>query len=283
MGVRTVLTVYARDEEHARRSCRLAFHRVSELENSMSDYRINSELNQLCKGSGGSQRKISDDLFFVLARAQQISRLTGGAFDVTASPLVRLWREARQSHTLPDPKKIAAARRLVNWQWLKLDRKNQTAQLSKPGMQLDLGAIVKGYAGDCALDALKTQGILSALFEAGGEVVLGDAPPGARGWKVEVENATASGAPEVVELHNAAISVSGDTGQFVIIGGKRYSHVVDPKTGMGLTSRVAVTVIAPRGITTDSLSTALSIADAPHRRRLLRAFPEAKAYIRYLK
>ena len=283
MGVRTTLTVYARDEAHARRACRLAFNRIAQLEDSMSDYRINSEINRLSKNAGGAAMKISGDLFFVLARAQELSRLADGAFDVTASPLIRLWREARREKMLPDPQKVAAAQKLVNWQNLKLNRQNQTAQLLMKGMQLDLGGIAKGYAGDCAIEVLKTQGISSALFEAGGDVVLGDAPPKTNGWKIEIENATSSGAPRVVELHNAAIAASGDSSQFVVIKGKRYSHVVNPKTGFGLTNRVAVTVIAPRGITTDSLATAFSLADEKARRRLQRAFPQAQVFIRYLK
>ncbi len=283
MGVRTTLTVYARDEDHARRACRLAFDRIAALENSMSDYRKNSEINHLSQNAGGAPMKISDDLFFVLARAQQIARLSDGAFDVTVSPLIRLWRTARREKTLPDAQKIAAARLLVDWTKLKLDRQNQTAQLLLKAMQIDLGAIAKGYAGDCAIEILKAQGINSALFEAGGDVVVGDAPPGTNGWKIEIENATSSGAPRVVTLHNAAIGASGDTSQFVTIGGKHYSHVVNPKTGMGLTNRVAVTVIAPRGITTDSLATAFSLADKNVRRHLQRAFPQAQVFIRYLK
>lgn len=283
MGVRTNLTVYARNEEHARRACRLAFDRVAQLENSMSDYRLNSEINRLSQNAGGAPLKISTDLFFVLSRAQEIARLTDGAFDVTASPLIRLWRTARREKKRPDSRNIAEAQHLVNWRWLKLNRQNQTAQLLKPGMQLDLGAIAKGYAGDCVMDVLKSQGIRSALFEAGGDVVMGDAPPNTKGWKIEIENASSSGAPRVVQLYNAAIGTSGDTSQFVVIEGKRYSHVVNPKTGMGLTSRVAVTVIVPRGITTDSLSTAYSLADKKSRTRLTRAFPDAKVFIRYLK
>ncbi|HEY0073986.1 MAG TPA: FAD:protein FMN transferase [Abditibacteriaceae bacterium] len=283
MGVRTRLIVYARDEAHARHACRRAFDRISQLENSMSDYRLNSEINHLAKQAGGAPVKISNDLFFVLVYAQEIARLTDGAFDPTVSPLVRLWREARREKRLPDKKKFDAARQLVGWKKLKLNRKDQTAQLLKKGMQLDLGAIAKGYAGDCALNVLKAQGISSALFEAGGDVVLSAAPPGTKGWKIEVENASASGAPRVVELQNAALGASGDTNQFVVIGGKRYSHVVDAKTGLGLTNRVAVTVIAPRGILSDSLSTAWSLADNSQRRRLQRAFPQAQVFLRYLK
>lgn len=283
MGMRTRLTVYAQDEAHARRACRAAFDRIAQLENSMSDYRLNSEINRLARNASGPPMKISNDLFYVLSYAQEMARLTNGAFDVTVSPLVRLWREARREKRLPDKLKLVEARRLVSWRNLKLNRKKQTAQLLKKGMQLDLGAIAKGYAGDCALNVLRVQGIKSALFEAGGDVVLGDAPPDTKGWQVEIENATSSGAPRVMELQNAALGASGDTNQFVMINSKRYSHVVNAKTGLGLTNRVAVTVIAPRGILSDSLATAFSLADSSQRRRLKRAFPQAQVFLRYLK
>jgi FAD:protein FMN transferase len=280
MGVRTNITVYARNSEQARRACSRAFARMAQLENVMSDYRINSELNQLNAHAGGPPLPISADLFFVLSHAQEMARISDGAFDVTAGPLIRLWRRVRKSGALPAPSELKAARALVNWRWLKLNRAQRSAQLLKAGMQLDLGGIAKGYAGDCVLDALRRQGLPHALFEAGGDVVLGEAPPGTRGWMVEIENYKDSQS-RTLPLANCAISTSGDTNQFVIIGGKRYSHIVNPATGLGLTNRRAVTVIAPRGITTDALSTALSITDR-HAHRLQRAFPDAKIYVRPL-
>ncbi len=281
MGVRARLVVWAPSRERAESACRLAFARMAELENSMSDYRPHSEINRLAARAGGPAVPISADLFFVLAHAQHIARLSDGAFDVTIAPLIQLWRRARKSKTLPPPAELAHARALVGWKYLRLDRKKQTAQLIKHGMKLDLGGIAKGYAGDCVLDVLRRQGIKRALFEAGGDIVLGDAPPGQRGWNIEVENAAPS-APKMLSLSNCAVSTSGDTNQFVVIGGKRYSHVVNPKTGLGLTNRVIVTVIAPRGMTADALSK-LGVADEKHRRRLLRAFPDVKAYIRRVK
>ena len=146
-------------------------------------------------------------------------------------------------------------------------------------MKLDFGGIAKGYAGDCALDVLRRQGVTSALFEAGGDLVLGDAPPGQPGWRIENENAP--GRP-VMLLQCCAVSTSGDANQFVVLGGRRYSHIVNPQTGLGLTNRVAVTIIAPHGVESDALSTAFSVADYRHRRRLWRAFPSTKIYIRHL-
>jgi thiamine biosynthesis lipoprotein len=117
-----------------------------------------------------------------------------------------------------------------------------------------------------------------ALIEAGGDIVVGDPPPGETGWRIEVANADAK--DRFVTLANAAISTSGDTEQFVEIGGQRYSHVVDPKTGYGLTDRMAATVIAPNGITSDGLSTAFCLMGPERGKPLLKRYPGVKAYVR---
>ena len=281
MGVRTRLVVWTTSQHKAESACRLAFQRVGQLESMMSDYRRDSEIMRLSSRGAAQPVKVSDDLFFVLARAQEVARISDGAFDVTAGPLVQLWRRTRKTQVLPSAAELAQAKALSGWQKLRLNRANQTAQLTVSGMRLDLGAIAKGYAGDCALDVLRRQGISRALFEAGGDIVLGDAPPGKRGWDIEVVNA-APGAPKLLSLANCAVSTSGDLYQWVKIGGKRYSHVVNPQTGLGLTNRKAVTVIAPRGILSDSLSTALSVANEQTSRRLLRAFPHVRAHVRHV-
>ena len=146
-------------------------------------------------------------------------------------------------------------------------------------MQLDLGGIAKGYACDEALRVLREKGIKSALVEMGGDIAVGGAPPGAKGWNIQMENAIDPARRRVI-LTNAAISSSGDTVQFVEINGVRYSHIVNPKTSLGLTDRIAVTVIAPNGITSDGLSTAVSVMGAKKGRILVGTYPGVSAYIR---
>src|SRR5579862_5301967 len=127
-----------------------------------------------------------------------------------------------------------------------------------PGMRLDLGGIAKGYADDEVQKVLKQHGIKRALVEMGGDIVVSDPPPGSKGWEILVPNAGIDHAPDKLYFANQAISTSGDTEQFVVIGGVRYSHVVDPHTGQALTSRVQVTVIAPDGLTSDPLCKAIA-------------------------
>lgn len=257
MGVQVGLAVYAPDQPTAETACRAAFQRVEALENLMSDYRKDSELLRLGARAGGPAVQVSPELFFVLQKAQTLSRQTDGAFDVTVGPEIQLWRRARKNGQLPGREELEGARALTGWRMMRLSGADRTVRLEKPGMRLDLGGIAKGYAGDEAIRVLAGHGIKSALFEAGGDIVVSDPPPQARGWTIAIENA--NGAPEKLVLHNCAISTSGDTVQFVEIGGNRYSHVVDPRTGQALTNHYAATVVAPRGIDTDALSTALTV------------------------
>jgi thiamine biosynthesis lipoprotein len=144
-------------------------------------------------------------------------------------------------------------------------------------MRLDLGGIAKGYVGDEAIATLKRNGISRALFEAGGDIVASDAPPGKAGWEIRILDA---GASRTIELANAAVSTSGDTAQFVVINGVRYSHVIDPRTGIALTNRVMATVIARDGITSDSLSTAACVLGPERTQHLIERFPGVRAYVR---
>jgi thiamine biosynthesis lipoprotein len=261
MGTMFKIILYAPSEAEAGRAAKAAFERIVVLDGMMSDYRPTSELMQLCQKAGGASVHVSEPLFYVLARAQEVSRLSGGAFDVTVGPVVRLWRRARKTEQLPDPQKLARARALVGYQNIRLDEKNRTVQLLKPGMQVDLGGIAKGYSADEALRVLEEYGVARALVAAGGDIAVSGPPPDAEGWKIgiaplEDPNAKPS---RYLLLHDAAVSTSGDAEQYVEINGKRYSHIVDPRTGMGLVGRESVTVVAQHGIMADSLTKVVSV------------------------
>jgi FAD:protein FMN transferase len=261
MGTTFRIVLYAEDEKIARTAADAAFKRIAELDGIMSDYKPASELMQLCKKAGSGPVPVSDDLFRVLTRALEISRLTGGAFDITVGPVVRLWRIARRTMILPGTDDLDRARALVGYDKVQLDAKNRTVHLKTKGMMLDLGGISKGYAARAALEVLRRHGIRHALVAGGGDIVVGEAPPGAAGWRIGIaplENPNAK-PQRYLSLANAAVSTSGDAEQYVEIGGKRYSHIVDPKTGLGLTTRMSVTVIATDGKTSDGLATGMCV------------------------
>jgi thiamine biosynthesis lipoprotein len=220
------------------------------------------------------------ELFEILAEARRIAELSEGAFDPTVGPVVRQWRRARRTETLPTSEQLAHARESVGWRNFSLDVQNQTVTLLAPNMQLDLGGIAKGYAADAALKVLREHGLRSALVAASGDIAVGDAPPGQTGWHVSIGTPfRKDGEEQTLILANAAVSTSGDSEQSVVIEGTRYSHIVDPRTGLGLTTRCQASVIAPHAMQSDGLATAVSILGAEQGRELIQSQPRTSAII----
>ena len=262
MGVPFRIVLYAPHATKAQEAARAAFQRVSQLNVIMSDYDTDSELSRLSRTAGSGQSVIlSADLWKVLAKAQEFSARSDGAFDVTVGPYVSLWRKARREKKLPRADLLAAARNAVGWRKLRLDPKTRSATLLAEDMRLDLGGIAKGYALDEALRVLRKQGVRRALVTGGGDMAAGDPPPGKSGWRIKVAPLDVTNAPPArfVSLANAGLATSGDLFQRLEIDGRRYSHVVDPRTGLGLTDHSLVTVIAREAMTADGLSKVVSV------------------------
>ena len=272
MGVDFEVVVYASGEQEAIKAVDAAMARVAQLDKALSDYDPESELSRLSATSTVSNPqtlmnpadfptvRVSDDVWTVLEFSQRVSEQSGGAFDVTVGPLTRLWRRARRQKALPERELFEPAKAAVGYKFLRLDPEKRTAQLLRPNMRLDLGGIAKGYAADEALAAIKRHGVPKALVRASGDIAAGDPPPGEAGWLIGIAPLNPDEAPSrFVRLANMAISTSGDSRQHLEIGGKRYSHIVDPRTGLGIEGRSSVSVIAPNGIAADALATAASV------------------------
>lgn len=304
MGVPFAAAFYAPDEASANKAIAAAWARIEHLNSLMSDYDSNSELMRLCRDSGpGKPIAVSSDLFRVLSKSVEVSDLSDGAFDVSVGPLIKLWRRARRQKELPDPKLLQEARELVGWRNLRLCRmgtlarpldldkrrdgqecpsyENGCVELLKPGMKLDLGGIAVGYAADEGIRILKQHGITRAMIDGSGDIVVSDSPPGAIGWRIGIASLREPDAAptQFATLANCSISTSGDAYQFVEVGGRRYSHIVDPKTGLGLTERCSVTIIAPDGITADALATAVSVLGPVRGLKLIESQPCVAAMI----
>ena len=262
MGTKFRIVLYAPDKDTADKAAKAAFARVAELNKIMSDYIPDSELSKLCKmneSKPAGRVTVSDELFFVLSKAHEVSKLSDGAFDVTIGPIVRLWRQARKDRQLPERDVLEAALKRVGYKNLELDPIEKTVSFKIAGMQLDLGGIAKGYAADEGLKTIGKFGLKSALVAASGDIAVSKAPPGRDGWTIDIEPLPGSKEQRQLVLVDAAVSTSGDSEQFVEIAGTRYSHIVDPRTGIGLKGRRSVTVIARRGIEADSLTKMASI------------------------
>ena len=281
MGTVFHIELYAADDATASKTAEAAFARAEELEQIMSDYREDSELMRLAHEGARAPYPVSGDLYNVLAKSIRISALSHGAFDITVGPLVALWREAHRTGRFPNSSDLAKAKILVDYRTVELDPARHTVFLKRAGMRLDLGAIGKGYAADEMLALLESRGLRHAMVVAGGEVAIGAPPPGERGWKVAIDTADseAGNAPCTVVLHDAAISTSGDSKQFVEINGRRYSHVINPFTGVALEGRGTTTVLAREATTTDALGTALSVLPITDAIRLAETLPGVSVYM----
>ena len=249
------ITVWCDSENRAEQACKLAFDRAAELVKVFSDYDAESETRRLARSEIGQPIKVSDDLFRVLAYSKTLNRESNGAFDPTASPVIRLWRAARKNGRLPDSDEIDRALEQVGFGKVQiaLDEKNVTMMAS--GFDFDFGGIAKGYIGDQVMQVLQENGVEIGCYEAGGDIVLSGPPPGTNGWVIDVGQ-NDDGTAKTIQLKNCGVSTSGDARQFVEIDGKRYSHVVDPRTGIGVTTGRTAFVIAPTGMESDALATA---------------------------
>jgi thiamine biosynthesis lipoprotein len=291
MAVPWTVTVHAATSAGGQEAIAAAFAEIARIETILSDYDPASEISRLSMAAPtAAPLPVGDDLWRVLVRAAEIRDATAGAFDLTVGPLTTLWRRVRRSGRLPTADKLAAARAAVGADALLLDREARAVRLTRPDMRLDAGGIGRGYALDRALDALVVRGITAALVECSGDVIASGPPPGTTGWRISIRpfaGATAdAGGGGAIEapllLSHAAITTSGDAYQFVEIDGSRYSHIVDPRTGLGVTGRTAVTVIAPDAMTADALATALSVLGPEAGLAALRAFPDCAARFTWL-
>jgi thiamine biosynthesis lipoprotein len=264
MGTLVRVTVYTQDERTAADAFRAAFDRIHALDEILSDYREDSELNRIARTAVGRPVRVSDDLFAVLSASQELAAATGGAFDVTEGPVIGLWREARKTRRLPGLSALQEAEARSGYRKLHLDQRRRTVTLEIPGMALDVGGIAKGYAASAALEVLSGLGIRSALVAVSGDLAFSDAPPGEAGWRIGIrsgEPATVD-LPDTLVLTNAAVSTSGNAAQHVDVDGRRYSHIVDPSTGHALDNDITVTVVARHGAEADGCATAVSVLGA---------------------
>ena len=276
MGMTFRIVLYASGIANGDEASQAAFDRIDALDRSLNDYDPTSEISRLSASAGsGTWIVVSDDLWNIVIASQALAAETDGAFDITIGPLTSLWRWTNRRGQLPDVDRIADARARVGHRMVELDRSSRRVRLTKRGMRLDAGGIGKGFAADEAMAVLQEHGVTSALIDAGGDIVVSDAPPGTEGWRIAVPSVSGGVVHDEPKLiANKAVATSGDAFRFVDIDDVRYSHIVDPRTGLGLTERRIVTVTAPTGAVADALASAVSVLGANGGLALLDARPE---------
>lgn len=275
MGTRFTVACFADDHATADRAANAAFAIAEKLNAVASDYLPTSELALLSTHPVGRPIPLSLLLYDLLHHSRRLAKATNGVFDPTLGPLTRLWRTCRTQRRLPTPAELATARAASGWQYFTLNPDTRSVTLHRPNMAFDLGGIAKGFAADLMLDSLTAAGFPQSLIAAGGDVRLGAAPPGREGWRVALRTFDPARSDEILVLSHAAVSTSGDLYQSIEIDGRSYSHILDPGTGLGLTHRLAASVVADEAKWSDPLATAACVLGA-ERAEMLRAHPHLR-------
>lgn len=273
MGATFTIQVYATNTKSAAHAADRAFAAVDSLNLIFSDYLTTSELSQLSQTAGtGNEVLISAALFDILQQSKIAYQKSKGAFDISVGTLTQLWRKSRKTKQLPDSISLKKALQTVGFGNVKLNNKQKTCALLQPGTLLDLGGIGKGYAAQVMLNIMQEAGFQQVLCDAAGNMAIGEAPPNRQGWSVGVQTLGSRNKllDKFLLLKNIAVSTSGDMYQFVEIDGVRYSHIVNPKTGLGLTNQRQVTVVAKHAAQADWLSTACCILPIEQALRLVK-------------
>ncbi len=257
MGTVLEITLYARDAATGERVLDELFGVAERLDGLLSLYAESSQLSGLNRSAGRGPQRVDPEVAGLLARSRELSALTRGSFDVTVGPLVELWMQAARSGAPPSPPALAAARRRVGAERFRVGADGRVEL--DAGVSLDLGGIAKGYALDRMLPVLRDHQIARALLNFGQSSSFAlDAPPGEPGWRLLARGADADWLG-VLLLRDRALSVSGSLGQFVEIAGRRYGHVLDPRSGEPLTRRRQALVVAPDATLAEALSKALLV------------------------
>ena len=261
MGSSFTIIFYCNDSAFAAAVSKQCFELVDHFNNIFSDYSLTSEIGILSQMPIVTDQKVSDELLEVLLLSKQAWIRSGKTFDVTIGALTQLWRRVKKENRFPTKEEIKKAKEQCGFENLVINESAKTISLKKPGIRFDFGAIVPGYAAQKILDLLKSRNIHHALVDASGDIVMSDPPPGKRGWTVGINfpESKYEVLDRMLELKNFAVSTSGDVYRYIIHEGKRYSHIIDPRTGYGITSQRNVTVIDKNGADADWLATACSI------------------------
>ncbi|MFL6438259.1 MAG: FAD:protein FMN transferase [Terriglobales bacterium] len=261
MGTVFSIYMYARDEEHAETCFEAAFEEIERLEETLSHYRPSSELSRINRLAAHHAVTTDPEVFALLETAIDYSRRSNGAFDITVGPLMRAWGFFRGEGRYPQSQELQAAREHVGFEKVHLDVPTRTLRFAVPGVELDLGAIGKGYAVDRAVIILREAGIDAALVDAGSSTLYAmGAPPAKDGWTVRVpEPRDRSQTISTVTLRNESLSTSGSYEKCFELEGQKYCHVMDPRNGMPVQGVLQATLISSDSTSTDALSNAMFV------------------------
>jgi thiamine biosynthesis lipoprotein len=261
MGNQFSFTVVHPNAEEAARALHAAVAEVRRIEALLTTFNEESQTAAINRYAGIAPVKVDQEVFDLIARAQKISALTQGAFDLTYGSIdKKLWNFDTTLTALPDRETVRAAVRLINYRNLMLDEAQGTVFLKAEGMRIGFGGIGKGYAADRAAALLKERGIISGVVNASGDLLAWGRQPNGLPWTIGIADPLHQHrAFSALQISGLAVATSGDYEKFVLIGGKRYSHTIDPRTGLPVSGIKSVTMICPSAELADALATPVMV------------------------
>lgn len=288
MGTFARIRLVCKSEQQGQEALSAARRTIDQIDKLMSTYRGDSELSEVNREAGKKPVRVSLETYDLLKMSLEYSRKTGGAFDITIAPLLKVWQEAEKQNRLPTADELKKAEELVGFEKLRLSApKDRTVSFAEEGMELNVNAIAKGYAVDRVLTALRRPGIVAALVDIGGEIACFGQRISGEDWLIGVQDpfALSNDNPFIVKprwkirLRNCAVATSGDYRQYTTIEGKKYSHIIDPRTGKPIRKLPSVTIIAERSVDADALSTAVSVLGLEEGMKLIESLPNTEALL----
>lgn len=261
MGNRFEFTVIAADDDDGNYAIDLAVEEVRRIERLLTTFSDFSEAQQINESAGLAPVKVSPEVFELIERSIKISAITDGAFDITYGSIDKsLWNFDLTMKCLPDPKIALETVSLIDYRNIILNKEPQTVLLKNKGMRIGFGGIGKGYAADMAMKILKREGITSGIVNAAGDLVTWGKQLNGKDWTVGIADPEQTNRPfSALNVSNMAIATSGSYEKFVTINGKRYSHTIDPKTGLPVSGVKSVSVICPSAELADALATPIVV------------------------
>jgi thiamine biosynthesis lipoprotein len=279
MATEYTVVAYGKDRDYLAEVVEQVFEEIDRLDEQMSNYNPESELSGINRDAFRQNVLVEPGLFQLIQDSLHYSEETGGAFDITVGPLMKAWGFFRGQGRLPAKDELAEALKHLGYGHVKLEAASRTVRFDRDGIELDLGGIAKGYAVDRAVDILRANGISSALVSSGSSSIYAlGAPPGERGWKITLRDPfERKKAGDVILLRNYSISTSANYERFFNLAGKKYGHIMDPRTGIPVEGVLSAAVLAPTTCQSDALTKPLFILGVNGISRYLDSHPKLTA------
>ena len=277
MGTTYTVVAYGRDQTFLAEVVSEVFAEIDQLDDQMSNYKPESELSVINRDAAKSDVTVSPQLFGLIQYSLRASQESGGDFDITVGPLMKLWGFFRGQGRLPGAEEIAQVEKRIGYRHVHLDAARRTLHFDTAGVELDLGGIAKGYAVDRAAELMRSNGVTSALISSGSSSIYAlGSPPGERGWKITVRDPYHADKPaDVFLLRNFALSTSGNYEKFFKINGKVYCHIMDPHTGWPVQNMLSTVAAVPTGMETEALTKIFFVGGVEKSRQYLATHPNA--------